>query len=136
MTSTDEAEFQIVPDPDDVRLSQEVEGLDYAELEVILADWHPAIAQAIAESWNMSEELVNALETQLEPDPALRETASLAEVLSAARLILQHETSGNSLDASEYPLLLRLGIANHGENSVTLGAHAEEIDLIRQGLSA
>lgn len=28
MTSTDEAEFQIVPDPDDIRLSQEVEGLD------------------------------------------------------------------------------------------------------------
>lgn len=28
MTSTDETEFQIVPDPDDTRLSQEVEGLD------------------------------------------------------------------------------------------------------------
>jgi FdhD protein len=28
MTSTDETEFQIVPDPDDNRLSQEVEGLD------------------------------------------------------------------------------------------------------------
>lgn len=115
--------------------SEDYESLGYAELETVLADWHPAICKAIAESWNMSEELVNALETQLDTNPDLQETASLAEVLSAAKLILQYETSGDALVASEYPLLQRLGIANHDESSVTLDKHAEAIDRIRQGLS-
>ena len=114
--------------------SQEYGAIDYAELETILADWHPAISKAIAESWDMSEELVNALETQLDTDPPLRESASLAEVLSAARLILQYNTSGNPLDASEYPLLQRLGIAGYNESSVTLDDYAEAIDEICQGL--
>lgn len=114
--------------------SQEYGAIDYVELETILADWHPAIGKAIAETWDMSEELVNALETQLDPDPPLRETASLAEVLSAARLILHSDTSGEPLVASEYPLLQRLGIADHSESSVTLNDHAKAIDDIRQGL--
>ena len=114
--------------------SQEYEAMDYAELEMILADWHPVICRSIAESWDMSEELVNALETQLDTDPPLGESASLAEVLVAARLILQTRTSGVPLDASDYPLLQRLGIADHNESSVTLDEHAEAIDDIRQGL--
>ena len=116
--------------------SEEFGGIDFAELEEILAGWHPAIAKAIAESWNMSEELVNALESQLDTDPELRETASLAEVLSASRLLLHHELAGDELNASEYPLLQRLGIADHGETAVTLDEHAEMIDQIRQGLRA
>jgi len=114
--------------------SQEFGTMGYAELEPILADWHPAIGKAIAESWGMSEELANALETQLETNPPLQESASLAEVLSAAKLILQYSQSGDPLDASEYPLLQRLGIADHGENAVTLDEHADAIDEIRQGL--
>ena len=114
--------------------SHNYEGLTYTELDTILADWHPAICKAIAESWNMSDDLVNALETQLDTDPTLREKASLAEVLSAARLILQHQASGTPLVANEYPLLQRLGIANHDDSSVTLDEHAEAIDAIRQGL--
>lgn len=114
--------------------SHDYEGLTYTELDTILADWHPAICKAIAESWNMSEGIVNALETQLDTNPTLREKASLAEVLSAARLILHHQTSGTPLAASEYPLLTRLGIANHDDASVTLDEHAEAIDEIRQGL--
>ena len=114
--------------------SQEAETIAYAELEPILAVWHPAIAKAIAESWGMSEELVNALETQLETNPPLQETATLAEVLSAAKMILDHKHSGEPLGASEYPLLQRLGIADHGECAVTLDEHADAIDEIRQGL--
>jgi len=114
--------------------SQEFGTLDYSELETILADWHPAIAKAIAESWDMSEELVDALESQLDTDPPVRETASLTEVLTAARLILQHSVSGDPLVASEYPLVQRLGIANHDETSVTLDDHEEAIDTIRRGL--
>jgi len=115
--------------------SEDYEALSYSELETVLADWHPAICKAIAENWNMSEELVYALETQLDTNPALQETASLAEVLSAAKLIFQHETSGAPLVASEYPLLQRLGIADHNESSVTLNEHAQHIERIRQGLS-
>lgn len=114
--------------------SQEYGAIDYAEMESILADWHPAISKAIAESWDMSEELTTALEMQLDTDPPLQERASLAEVLSAAGLILKHSTSGEPLVASEYPLLLRLGIAAHNETSVTLEEHAEAIDQIRKGL--
>lgn len=114
--------------------SQEFGSIEYSELEAILADWHPAIGKAIAESWDMSEELVDALESQLDTNPPLREKASLAEVLSAAKLILQHNMSDTPLDASEYPLLQRLGIADHSETSVTLDNHAQAIDEIRQGL--
>lgn len=114
--------------------SEEYGAMDYAELEVILADWHPAIAKAIAESWDMSDELVNALESQLDTDPPLQESASLAEVLSAARLIFHYNTSGDPLDAGEYPLLQRLGIAAHNETSVTLDDHAETIEKICKGL--
>lgn len=112
--------------------SEEFGTIDYAELEPILDVWHPAIAKAIAESWDMSEGLVNALETQLENDPALKEQATLAEVLSASRIILEHKQSGEALVASEYPLLLRLGIANHDDTAVTMEQHMEAIALIRQ----
>ncbi|MDJ0701582.1 MAG: HDOD domain-containing protein [Woeseiaceae bacterium] len=115
--------------------AEAVDGLAYSEFEDILASWHPAISKAIAESWNMSQELVAALESQLETNPELKEAASLAEVLSAARLLMEYEASGEPLVASEYPLLLRLGIANHNEDAVTLAEHAEAIDAIRQGLS-
>lgn len=114
--------------------SEDYEALTYSELESVLADWHPAICKAIAESWNMSDELVNALETQLDTNPELKEAASLAEVLSAAKLLLQYSKSGEPLAAADYPLLQRLGIADHGEESVTLDAHAEAIDEVRQGL--
>ena len=115
--------------------AEDFESMDYSELETILADWHPAISKAIAESWNMSDDMVYALETQLEENPDVKEDASLAEVLSAARLFLHQDQSGEALDASEYPLLLRLGIANHNDSAVTLDKHADEIGEIRQGLS-
>ena len=111
------------------------DSLDYTELESILADWHPAISKAIAESWNMSADMVTALETQLEENPEVRENASLTEVLAAARLFLDQAQSGEPLVASQYPLLQRLGIANHGDAEVTLAEYAEEIGEIRQGLS-
>jgi HD-like signal output (HDOD) protein len=112
--------------------SQEYADIDYAELESILAEWHPAISKAIAESWDMPEELVNALESQLDSDPPVRETASLTEVLAAARLIKRFEDAGDSLKASDYPLLLRLGIANHDDGAVTLNEYAEDIEAIRR----
>lgn len=114
--------------------SQEFGEMDYSELEPILADWHPAIAKAIAESWGMSAELADALESQMDTNPDLQESATLAEVLCAARLIFQYEQSGEALTGSEYPLLQRLGIARHGQDAVTLDEHAEAIDRIRQGL--
>ena len=114
--------------------SQEFGMTDFAQLDSILTDWHPAIAKAIAESWDMSEALVNALETQLDTDPPLGEAASYAEVLSVARLFLQYGTSGESLDANDYPLLQRLGIAAHNECGVTLDEHAEAVEQIRRSL--
>ncbi len=107
-----------------------------AELEQVLEEWHPAIAKAIGESWNMTEDLVGALELQMETDPPLMEDATLAEVLCAARLILQHETAGQPLAGDKYPLLQRLGLADHGDAAVSLESHAEALDNIRQGLRA
>ena len=120
-----------------ILLKSEERGLeDDEQLDAVLADWHPSISKAIAESWNMSADLVDALEQQLETDPPLRESATLAEVLCAARLILQHESADEPLVGSEYPLLQRLGLADHGDTSVSLGEHAETLDNIRQGLRA
>ena len=112
--------------------SEQTADIAYADLEPILAMWHPAISKAIAESWGMSQDIANALETQLETDPPVHETATLAEVLSAARLIYEHGRSGDKLDASEYPLLQRLGLANHDDTSVNLAQHAEAITEIRK----
>lgn len=114
--------------------SQECGITNLAELETVIASWHPAISKAIAEDWNMSDELVNALETQLDTNPELQETATLAEVLSASRLIYDYCRAGDDLNASEYPLLQRLGIADHGEQAVTLEEHADAIDTVRQSL--
>ncbi len=116
--------------------SQECEIEDDPDLERVLADWHPAISKAIAESWNMSQELVDALEMQLETDPPLQEQATLAEVLCVARLFYQYERSSEDFVASDYPLVQRLGIADNDETSVTLADHAEALDSIRQGLRA
>lgn len=116
--------------------SQECGVEDDPELEQVLADWHPAISKAIGESWNMSEELVNALEHQLESDPPLQENATLAEVLCAAKLLLKYDVSGEPLVVSDYPLLQRLGIADHGDTEVSLAEHAEALDNVRQGLRA
>ena len=116
--------------------SQECGVEDDAELEQILADWHPTIAKAIGESWNMSDALITALELQLESDPPLHEEATLAEVLCAARLVLQYEGADQSPDAGEYPLLQRLGIAYHGDTAGPLADHAQALDDIRQGLRA
>lgn len=114
--------------------SQEYGDIGFAELEQILAEWHPAICKAIAESWGMSDELISALESQLEPDPELQEAATLTEVLVAAKLIFGHKSSDTPLDGSEYPLLQRLGLAGADEPIVTLDAHSDDIASVRQGL--
>ena len=109
---------------------------DYVGLEQVIADWHPAISKAIADSWDMPEELVDALELQLETNPPLQEYATYTEVLCAAKLLLHYERSREPLVASEYPLLQRLGIADHGQSGVTLAEHADELDGVRQALRA
>ena len=114
--------------------SQEFGLNDFAQLDTILADWHPSIAKAIAESWDMSQPLINALETQMDTDPPLGEAATYAEVLSVARLFLQYETAGEPLESAEYPLLQRLGIAAHNEGEVSLDEHAQAIEEIRRSL--
>ena len=82
----------------------------------------------------MPDELAQALEMQLDTDPPLQDAATLAEVLSAARLFLRYSELDEDLSAKEYPLLQRLGIANHQQQAVTLEAHAQLIDAIRSGL--
>ena len=113
---------------------QEYGDVGWDELGAILETWHPAIAKAIAENWGMSEELVHALEVQLESDLPVQETASLAEVLSASRLIQQHQAAQQILDPALYPLLQRLGIAGAQDEEVTLEQHADQVAAIRNAL--
>jgi HD-like signal output (HDOD) protein len=114
--------------------SEEYDAISFAELEQILSQWHPAISKAIAESWGMSEELASALESQLDTDPELKDTASLTEVLVAAKLIASHNASATPLNSDEYPLLQRLGIAACNDPDVSMAAHEAEIDAVRKGL--
>lgn len=113
---------------------QEYGDVGWDELGAILNEWHPAIAKAIAETWGMSDELARALESQLESDPPMQETATLAEVLAASRLIHQHRRASQPLDAALYPLLQRLGVAGVGDEDVSLAQHAEQIAAIRNAL--
>lgn len=87
--------------------SQDYAGIEYAEMESILAEWHPAIG----------------------------ETASLGEVLAAARSILRFQASEVPLDPRGYPLLQRLGLASHDDGSLTLDDYAEDIEAIRSRLT-
>lgn len=113
---------------------QEYGDVGWDELAAILNTWHPSIAKAIAETWGMSAELAHALEVQLEPDLEVQETATLAEVLAASRLIHQHSVAQRQLDATLYPLLQRLGIAGATDENVTLEEHADQIAAIRNAL--
>ncbi|HEY5623325.1 MAG TPA: HDOD domain-containing protein [Gammaproteobacteria bacterium] len=114
--------------------SQEFEGIDRAEMDRILVTWHPAISKAIAESWGMSKALANALESQLETDLPFRGSASLTEILAAARLILRHQASGQPLAEVDARLLQRLGLPTGADGAVTLEQHAEVLDEVRQSL--
>jgi HD-like signal output (HDOD) protein len=114
---------------------QEYGDVGWEELAEILNSWHPAIAKAIAETWGMSEPLAEALEHQLEPDLPVQESATLAEVLSASRLIHQHTVAQTPLEPSLYPLVQRLGIAGVDSERVTLDEHADQIAGIRNALT-
>lgn len=114
---------------------QDYGDVGWEELAEILDSWHPAIAKAIGETWGMSAPLVEALEHQLEPDLPVQESATLAEVLAASRLIHQHTSARTPLDAASYPLLQRLGIAGVDSESVALAEHAEQIAGVRNALT-
>ena len=114
--------------------SIEYPDISYSELDEILREWHPAIAKAIAETWNMSDELANALENQLHTDLPVEEKATTAEVLIAARLIYQHDLAGEPLDGTLFPILQRLGICAADDTEASLEEHEPQIDSIRNAL--
>lgn len=114
--------------------SIEYPDMSYSELDEILKEWHPVIAKAIAETWGMSEGLAHALENQLHVEIPVEESATIAEVLIAARLIYQHEIAQEPLDGTLFPILQRLGICAADESQVSLEAHQAQIDNMRNAL--
>jgi HD-like signal output (HDOD) protein len=114
--------------------SIEYPDISYSELDEVLREWHPAIAKAIAETWNMSDELANALENQLHTDLPVEEKATIAEILISARLIYQHELAEQPLDGTLFPILQRLGICAADDTETSLEEHQAQIENIRNAL--
>jgi HD-like signal output (HDOD) protein len=114
--------------------SIEYPDISYSELDEVLREWHPAIARAIAETWGMSDELANALENQLQTDLPVEETATLCEVLIAARVVYQHEVAQQALDGTLFPILQRLGICSANDVNASIEEFRPQIDNIKNAL--
>ncbi len=122
-------------------------GPDDEELEDVVADWHTTIGKAIAESWGLSDALIQALEQQNGYGMRFEGPVKLAEVLIAAKVInhggqdphtmdMDEMDSDARVDAPPLPALERLGIpSNDRTSTLGLGTHIEEIERIRSALA-
>jgi HD-like signal output (HDOD) protein len=66
----------------------------------IVRDWHANIAQALLEHWHMTDEIVGAVRDFESVDSETRRHANLADVLSAAHLIVALKDAPDLLAAS------------------------------------
>ena len=116
---------------------EEIRPAGDTELEEVVADWHTAIAKAIAESWGLSQALITALEQQNDYDVRFQGPVKLTEVLIAAKAVNHggREPEGTP-ESPALPVLERLGIpANDRTSTMGLGTHIEEIERIRSALA-
>jgi HD-like signal output (HDOD) protein len=118
-----------------VKFSEVAEASDSAGVKEVIDSWHPAIAKAIGETWQLPDELLHALESQMSTDPELQEKPTLTEVLCAARLFSAHVADGLTIPSRTYPLLRRLGIEHDESPAATLEPFQEELNSFRSGLA-
>lgn len=108
---------------------------DTATFEAIMRDWHPAVAKAILENWEMSEELVQAVADQ---DDAAREhegAADLSDVLIVANMMAAYVDHPENLvlNMSGVNGFRMLGLDESNCANV-LGESRTEIEALRQAL--
>jgi HD-like signal output (HDOD) protein len=108
---------------------------DEAAFHSLVRDWHPSIAQALLESWQMAPEIVAAVRDWPTADGDPRSTPDLADVLAAADLLLGHGEDPELLQgllADSRPMQ-RLGL-KAGCASL-LADSAAELESLRKALS-
>ncbi len=125
-----------------IKRFEEADHVSDEELQTTVAEWHPTIGKAIAESWGLPEALGTAIEQQNDYEINCRGPVSLSEVLIAARLTNRGTSpeAGAEPDTDEEqqaaPVFDRLGIPRNDESgAVDLSTHIEEIGGIRSALT-
>jgi HD-like signal output (HDOD) protein len=101
----------------------------------IVRDWHANIAQALLENWQMADEIVRAVRDFEEVNGEIRRTANLADVLSAAHLLVACKNAPDVLKskASASPCLARLQLDAAACDRL-LSESAQEIAALRSAL--
>lgn len=108
---------------------------DEAGFHSLVRDWHPSIAQALLESWQMAPEIVAAVRDWPTVDSDPRNTPDLADVLAAADLLISHGENPELLQgllADSRPMQ-RLGLK--AGCAGLLADSAAELESLRKALS-
>lgn len=108
---------------------------DDAGFHSIVRDWHSSVAQALLESWQTVPEIVVAVRDWSTAADDSRSNAELADVLSAADLLLSHSEAPELLQGllADSPPMQRLGL-KAGCASL-LADSAAELESLRRALS-
>ncbi len=101
----------------------------------IVRDWHANIAQALLDSWQMSEEIVNAVHDFEAAGEDKRRTANLADVLAAAQLLVSFREAPDVLQIKvpESIFMSRLGLDAVACSSL-ISESAEEVSSLMAAL--
>lgn len=85
---------------------------DHAAYQQIVQDWHGSIAKAVLESWEISPEIIQAVEHYADLDRSYNGPADLTDVLTVADLLVSFHTDPAALEVHmrEVRAASRLGL--------------------------
>jgi HD-like signal output (HDOD) protein len=108
---------------------------DPGAYQAIVRDWHAGVARALLESWQVVDEVVEAVHTFETRNQATRPGSALPDVLAVAAMLNAHRGSPELLfDAThEAPALARLGL-QAADCSELLSDSAAEMASLRAAL--
>lgn len=69
-----------------------------ASYQQIVQDWHPAIAKAVLENWDISPEIIEAVEQYTDIEREHEGAADLTDVLTMADLLVSFHNDPAALD--------------------------------------
>ena len=100
---------------------------DPAGYQAIVNDWHINIARALLESWNVADDVIEAVQAYEHCNEETRPGPPLADVLACAALISRHNGSPEQLAAvlPNARAAQRLGMANAAPAAILADAANE-----------
>ncbi len=101
--------------------------VDVAAYHEIVSQWHAPVSRAVLESWDLSAEVVEAVEKFENPDRDPGATPDLTDVLAVATLLASFANDPDALEAqlAETPSSRRLGLSRDSVQKVLQESAAE-----------